>query len=418
MNLYTQGWLGEYLKLRERDPGSAELGGITEPDEILYRLLQPTGLMYGHPIQTPISTELRITSWDTVTKMKLIFVESMLHVGRMNLPGGDPGFFSTDYNEQLIHELNDYYLNLYPKLYRGKLSSTFDDPVYIAELLLEKRLKVNTSLMNNYLANLFHNSLLFLDVFFFGQWVRELGSVSSRKLREEKQNLRLAILGVMAYASNADQTITPEEKALFEFFLRSADLNPQNHQLALNMLKSPVDPQNLYLPYIESWILRRYLLEMAILVSWSDRELSTSELRAVQILGEKLNFTPDQVSESLIAVEAFVIDHWEGMHYLWGKHNFEQVSNRFIRRLQVFIHKNKDYVVQEIQESKELVRLLGKSRKYELNTKEKDIVNQQLMDILKTIPPFVIIALPFTFITLPIMLSLLPSKAFPSAFQE
>jgi hypothetical protein len=40
------------------------------------------------------------------------------------------------------------------------------------------------------------------------------------------------------------------------------------------------------------------------------------------------------------------------------------------------------------------------------------------MDILKTIPAFVIIALPFTFITLPTLLALLPKSAFPSSFQE
>jgi hypothetical protein len=41
-----------------------------------------------------------------------------------------------------------------------------------------------------------------------------------------------------------------------------------------------------------------------------------------------------------------------------------------------------------------------------------------LIDILKTIPTFVIIALPGTFITLPLLIKLLPKSAFPSAFSE
>ncbi|MDH3711462.1 MAG: LETM1 domain-containing protein, partial [Cyclobacteriaceae bacterium] len=138
----------------------------------------------------------------------------------------------------------------------------------------------------------------------------------------------------------------------------------------------------------------------------------------VQILGKKLQFTDEDISSSLLAVESFVLDNWQGMHYLLGKHNMERVSNRFVWRLKSFINKNKDYVVQEIRESKELVALLGKSRKNALTETEKQVVSEQLMDILKTIPTFVIIALPFTFITLPIMLSLLPKSAFPSAFQE
>ena len=83
-----------------------------------------------------------------------------------------------------------------------------------------------------------------------------------------------------------------------------------------------------------------------------------------------------------------------------------------------FINKNKDYVVQEVKESKELFYLLGKSRTNKLTEYEKGIVNEQLIDILKTIPAFVIIALPFTFITLPTLISLLPKNAFPSAFHE
>jgi hypothetical protein len=87
-------------------------------------------------------------------------------------------------------------------------------------------------------------------------------------------------------------------------------------------------------------------------------------------------------------------------------------------RLKGFIDENKFYVIQEIRESQELFRLLGKSRSTTLTEEEKIIVNEQVIDILKTIPAFVIIALPLTFITLPTLLALLPKNAFPSSFQE
>jgi hypothetical protein len=86
--------------------------------------------------------------------------------------------------------------------------------------------------------------------------------------------------------------------------------------------------------------------------------------------------------------------------------------------LKGFVNKNTDYVVQEVRESKQLFYLLGKSRTKKLTKEEQKLVNEQLIDIFKTIPAFVIIALPFTFITLPTLLSLLPNKAFPSSFQE
>ena len=82
------------------------------------------------------------------------------------------------------------------------------------------------------------------------------------------------------------------------------------------------------------------------------------------------------------------------------------------------VNKNKNAIVQEIKESKELMMLLHKMTKENLTQNEKAKVQQQLIDILKTLPTFVIIALPGSFITLPLLLKLLPKSAFPSAFSE
>jgi hypothetical protein len=131
-----------------------------------------------------------------------------------------------------------------------------------------------------------------------------------------------------------------------------------------------------------------------------------------------LSFSEDEVSASLLAVEGFVINNWSAMHYLVGRHDLERISSRFMVRLKGFVIKNKEYVIQEIRESKELFHLLGKSRTNTLTDIEKKIVNQQLVDIFKTIPAFIIIALPLTFITLPTLLAILPKSAFPSSFQE
>ena len=416
MNPSIQGWLRSYCDLRLSSGPQISHEG-RNPEEIIYRILQPTGLMYGHPVQHPTETAIKMQSWDAVQRMKLIYTESLLHVGSVNLQF-DHEEQTPQVDEHLILEINDYLLNIYPHLYQGRLSSSFDDPYYLAETLITKRLTVRTSILKNYLANLFHNSLLFLDVFYFGRWVKGLGSSSNRKIRQEKEAMRLAILEIMALAAYADQDIKKEERSLFEFFLQSADLSAEKQAEARKLLDSPISVDQVHVPLIDSWILRKYLLEMAILVSWADKDMSDLEHDLIKELGRKLKFSEDEVASSLLAVESFVLDNWKGMHYLLGKHNMELVGNRFVSRLKAFVYKNKDYVVQEIKESKELVALLGKSRKTTLTNAEKEIVSEQLMDILKTIPAFVIIALPFTFITLPILLSLLPKTAFPSSFQE
>jgi hypothetical protein len=135
-------------------------------------------------------------------------------------------------------------------------------------------------------------------------------------------------------------------------------------------------------------------------------------------LSTKLNISGTELDGSLLAIESFVISHWKQIHFLQSKHDMLIVKDRFTRRFMKIASKNKNAFVQEIQESKELMQLMFKMTREKLSEKEKRLVRAQLLDILKTLPTFVVIALPGTFITLPLLLKLLPKQAFPSAFSE
>ncbi|GJM30695.1 MAG: hypothetical protein DHS20C17_33300 [Cyclobacteriaceae bacterium] len=418
MNPNIKGWLhGFCLKLESDYWKSIERPLDTGYEPALYRTIQPSGLMYGHPVKELGAITYGPDKLDAVARMKLIYAESLLTTGSLKLKS-DNLITEEASTEHLVTELSDYFLNMYPGLYQGSTSSYLKNPYQLTEKLISQRVSVKTSLMKNYLASLFHNSLLFLDVYYFGEWVSSFGEIPASDIINEQSRLRLTILGVMALAANADNKLQKEEKALFEFYLESAGLDAAMSREARALLNNFGRLSEVDIPQIESWLIRKYLMEMAILVTLADREINPSEQEFIAELGEKLNFTQSEISDSMLAVESFVLANWPAMHYLLGKHNLEIISGRFVTRLKNYININKDYVVQEIQESRELFHLLGKSRTNTLTEVEKKIVNEQLIDILKTIPAFVIIALPFTFITLPTLLALLPKNAFPSSFRE
>ena len=75
-------------------------------------------------------------------------------------------------------------------------------------------------------------------------------------------------------------------------------------------------------------------------------------------------------------------------------------------------------VVNEIRETQELYSLLMKSAKEPLSREEKRKVQEQLMDILKTIPALAIFALPGGGLILPILIRLLPFNLLPSSFED
>jgi hypothetical protein len=68
--------------------------------------------------------------------------------------------------------------------------------------------------------------------------------------------------------------------------------------------------------------------------------------------------------------------------------------------------------MKELQESEDIMNLLRKARSNELTLEEKERMRKDLIAILKTIPTFVIISLPQKFLTLPILLKILPKNLF------
>ena len=81
------------------------------------------------------------------------------------------------------------------------------------------------------------------------------------------------------------------------------------------------------------------------------------------------------------------------------------------------ILRNSKRLLKEIKGSQELVRLMTKSTHTDLNAQEKKKIQEQLLDIFKSIPSLAIFILPGGAILLPIFIKLIP-KLLPSAFDD
>ncbi len=125
-----------------------------------------------------------------------------------------------------------------------------------------------------------------------------------------------------------------------------------------------------------------------------------------------MGFSEDDLENSLIAIEGFVLEHWEHLTSLQNKQDYKEVSERFISRMSKITSSHKNRLLKEVQESKELMTLIAKAKSQELSDKEKAHLQEMLILILKSIPTFVIIALPQRFLTLPMLLKILPENFF------
>ena len=88
-----------------------------------------------------------------------------------------------------------------------------------------------------------------------------------------------------------------------------------------------------------------------------------------------------------------------------------------LEEIKELLNKNKTRFLKELEESREVVHLVQKSRKTALTEVEKSKVKEQLLDICKAIPSFAVFMLPGGALLLPLLIKLIPD-ILPSAFRE
>lgn len=416
MNPGEKGWLKEYLEFRKEllKDLTIESKRAAHPEHSLYRVIQPTGLMYGQPVgahDLPDSD-----TWDEKDRMKILLAESLISSSILfhDKPIKTPDELSK-VMVKALENIGNFYNNIFPELATPTktLFGRKKTPLELAERILDKRIDYTSEFDTNFWVQFFHNSLLFLDIFIFGQWIHtNADRIVSDFFKYEREELRFSVVKVIACAAHANSTIEYEERRLLEFFLQSTDLPQDKKREAKKIFDEGVSLEEINLPTNNSWILKKYFLEIAILTIWADKRVEDSELGFLKQLCKYVGFTEEDLENSMLAIEGFVLEYWEKLSYLQNKQDYNQVSEQFIERMTKVTDSNKSRLVKEVQESKELMELLRKARAHELSEDEKKQMQVLLIAALKTIPTFVIISLPQRFLTLPILMKILPNNFF------
>ncbi len=411
-----KGWLKEYLEFRQEllKNLAAENKKASHPEHSLYRVIQPMGLMYGQSIQAfehPQSDQ-----WDERDRMKILLAESLISSSLLfyDKQIKNPDELSTVI-VKTIESIGNFYNNVFPELATptktlfGRKKSSLE----LAERILDKRIEHTSDYASNFWVQFFHNSLLFLDIFIFGQWIHtNADRIVADFFKYEREELRFSVVKIIAAAAHANSTIEYEERKLMEFFLQSTGLSSDRKKEAFKIFEDGVDIEGINLPTNNSWILKKYFLEMAILTIWSDKRVEEVEEKFLRDLCGYLGFNDDDLENSIMAIEGFVLEHWDQISLLQNKQDFNAVSERFINRLSKVANNNSKRLIKEAQESNDLMELLQRAKSNELSDDEKQKLQALLISVLKTIPTFVIISLPQKFLTLPILMKILPKNFF------
>lgn len=422
MNPGEKGWLGQYLEFRKEllREGPAAGRRAAHPEQSLYRMIQPSGIMYGqaiYPIDHPAARH-----WSERDRMKVLLVESL--ISSSVLYYDKPVKTAEELSAVMlktVEQIGHFYNSIFPELATPSktLFGRRKSPLEVAERILDKRIEHTSEFRQNFWSYFFHNSLLFLDIFIFGQWIHtNADRIVSEFFRYEREELRFSVVKVIALAAHANTHIAPEERRLLDYFLQGTGLPADRKKEAQQIFEKGVLMEEINLPTNNSWILKKYFLEMAILTIWADKQVEGPEEEFLKSFCKYLDFSTDDLENSLIAIEGFVLEHWEQLGMLQSKQDYQQVSEKFIQRLSNLVAKNKPRLIREVQDNGQLMHLLEKARSNELSDGDKQQLHHHLLQVLQTMPTFVVISLPQQFLTLPMLMKILPPNFFAESLEK
>jgi hypothetical protein len=411
MNPSSSGWIKKFFSLSEDfDQDLNEYPLDFSPEEVIYGYMQPTGIMYGFPINFLFTADEHHLKWSNEEKFKVLLLEGLLVVVRAH--NGEVPFENVD---QMISSFIEFYEETeIEKAKKSWLQLKGQDNFEKLESILSQRVDIKMSLSNKLWTTYVHNSLVFQDLILYYEY--HLND-DLESLAGKRRAVMLDMMKVVAVAAHADGEIAEEEEAMFEVFMASSQLESEDRDIARSFWKENKPLSEIKFDYEMSWLLKRYFMEIATLVVWSDRVVVQEEQKFLDDLGHILGLDEEEQDKSFIAIQSFVIENADEVPFLSGKNEAEQLMSSATDKWKKILGRNKDKLATELKQSKELVQLIGKSTTTDLTADEKKKVKTQFKDLAKSIPALGLFLLPGGSVLLPIILKLIPDMV-PSAFRS
>lgn len=397
MNPSAPDWILKFLNLFDKN----DLIAPFQDDHTFYNSLKETGFIYGVSVSAMPKKSLG--------KLKLTKEE----LTKINLFHALLFQFHQKYDTATNNEAIDSILLFYEHLEKKKAGffkkfSLSHSPSNRLEHILSTRLQEANTLLKKNTVSLLTYSLLYLDVLGYKQWLIDTASA-----KNYYKQLEIAALTSCFYTLKSKSKKTKYDKLLIDLFETSSEyiIDETDGGMAtfldsLNYLKSSEDSLE-----------KNYLLDLCCLTVYEDLKMDEVEHQFLQQLLVTLNLSNKELQNSLVALIAFSKKYTEKILLFEYSHPVKQFYKQSASTVKLLIIRNKDRLTRELEESGELVVLLGQSTIRDLSAEEKSKVREQLLDVCKTIPSLTIFLLPGGTVLLPLLVKFIP-KLLPSSFQE
>ena len=441
LNFRKTGWLVRYLIYRASTPFSGPepyLGFTGEDfgeeifDELLYLEVKGNGIFLGCPvISQPVqnlANKLNFPKQQGETI--LLYLETLFSIALI-----ENGSLTSNLQHAAIIPYHNRLLKIILLTLRYHIPGIFyriPENIPLTVLLVENEtlhgalkqfeeelldsvtLKGYSSLGNR------QNNFAFSKLYFFLLWTRsEVKNDKSKPeafLEMDKQ-LREEMILTFAALIWADDYVDSTEQQVIEKYIEQTMLTEAKQNKLKQRILEPVKIEDIHCS-ITSLIISSYFVEQLILLSLIDNQEAWQERELIENISLKLELTSEKLEQLYFTVAEFFSVHNERLEFLKNNTAARQFQDYMNDKVVKLVKKNVDNIMNEIGETKELSELLLKATTKPLTAEEKQKVQEQLIDVAKSIPALAIFALPGGGILLPVLIKVLPFNILPSSFQD
>lgn len=393
INPSASGWIDKFFteqKISEKT--------VSKTTDTFYQKVRDTGFIYGHIITFDTVNTIETKGWFKEEISKVALLNTLYGVFCLT----KNEISSENFIKQTVtfyNQMNPQGFNLFKKILpKNSLSLTL-------EKIIDERVQTNDSIISKNFSHLVTNALLFIDVLAFRQYLihGEIPEKYLKKIEETIVNIVTLALKTKSKKSQYDDLLIK----LFEASIRYSKFS----RISVQSLET------LQLDYFTNELEQYYLIDIAGMALWSDGKIENNEAYFLHTLAETVSISDNFVRQSIDSTDAFITKHKKEIPYFNYSNPMKHFYDQTTQSVVTLISRNKNRLIKEIVQSKELMVLLAYSTRRDLDEKEKKKVKKQLLEICKTIPSLTIFLLPGGSLLLPILIKFIPTLL-PTAFNE
>ena len=385
MNPSAAGWIKKLLKEVTKDHSFLRLS-----EDDFYIALRSCGFIYGSNINIVAGVlENKDLTEEEICKVNLFITFFYIHNQSQS-------------KKPLVESIISFYtiINEHKSSFFSNLIADKKSNEYL-EKIINKRIQINTNFLTKNFDYFIINALLFLDILAYKHYLNNK-SMSVNYIK----NLEASITSISLDVLNSKIEKNAYDLSLIKLFESSIRFQDNKHLEYNEAINSITNAQE-----------KNYVLDLACMATWSDRIIDKNERRFLIQLGTDLQIDPDKISQSITSVNQFYTSNKDNIALLSSKNIVQSFYNNSSKMVKKLITRNSKRLYQELMDSKELMVLLSQSTKRDLSPEEQKKVQEQLLDIFKSIPSLAIFMLPGGALLLPLVVKFIPNLL-PSAFDE